>query len=195
MKRLEEETPEPRPHSPLRKSQTLPPAAIELNGGLDLTDEKQIPEVFALLESQAGEKGFPRALIEYLKNNIIAMDFKISEMGSVRQENEKLKAEIQNAQEARKVTEQQKIVGINSVNQENLKLKEQIAVLLSRNQELANAYKDIQTEYYKFFVDRWKIIDFLRNIKLKEITDQTTMSLTKKSNELTEAHLKVSELT
>ena len=127
----------------MRKSQTLPPAAIELNGGLDLTDEKQIPEVFALLESQAGEKGFPRALIEYLKNNIIAMDFKISEMGSVKQENEKLKAEIQNAQEARKVTEQQKIVGINSVNQENLKLKEQIAVLLSRNQELANAYKDI----------------------------------------------------
>jgi len=79
VKRLEEEEiPEKRPHSPLRKSQTLPPVAIELNTNIDLSDEKQIPEVFALLENQAGEKGFPRALIEYLKNNIIAMDFKIS---------------------------------------------------------------------------------------------------------------------
>jgi len=180
VKRLEEEeTAEKRPRSPIRKSQTLPPVEIELNTNIDLSDEKQIPEVFALLENQAGEKGFPRALIEYLKNTIIAMDFKISEMGSVRQENEKLRAGIQNAEESRKLVEQQKVAAINSVNQENMKLKEQIAILLNRNEELANAYKDVQDE----------------NIKIKEITDQTSVNLSKKSNELAEAHLKVSELT
>jgi len=55
-------------------------------------------------------------------------------MGSVRQENEKLRAGIQNAEESRKLVEQQKVAAINSVNQENMKLKEQIAILLNRNE-------------------------------------------------------------
>ena len=72
------ETSPQKQHGTLRKSQTLPESALELNGDFDLSDEKQIPEVFELLESKAGEKGLPRALIEYLRNHIISTDFKIS---------------------------------------------------------------------------------------------------------------------
>jgi len=67
-------------------------------------------------------------------------------MGSVRQENEKLRAEIKNAEEAKKFIEQQRVASVNSLNQENIKLKDQIALLLDRNQELANMNKDLQTE-------------------------------------------------
>jgi len=47
---------------------------------LDLTDEKQIPEIFANLEAASGEKGFPRALVDYLKNTIATMSLKINVM-------------------------------------------------------------------------------------------------------------------
>lgn len=64
----------------------------------------------------------------------------------MRQENEKLRAEIKNAEEAKKFIEQQRVASVNSLNQENIKLKDQIALLLDRNQELANMNKDLQTE-------------------------------------------------
>ena len=67
-------------------------------------------------------------------------------MGSVRQENEKLRAEIKNAEEAKKFVEQQRVASVNSLTQENIKLKDQIALLLDRNQELASMNKDMQTE-------------------------------------------------
>ncbi len=67
-------------------------------------------------------------------------------MASVRQENEKLRAELKNAEEAKKFIEQQRVASVNSLTQENIKLKDQIAILLDRNQELATMNKDMQTE-------------------------------------------------
>jgi len=64
----------------------------------------------------------------------------------VRQENEKLRAELKNAEEAKKFIEQQRVASVNSLTQENIKLKDQIAILLDRNQELATMNKDMQTE-------------------------------------------------
>ena len=67
-------------------------------------------------------------------------------MGSVKQENEKLRAELKNAEEAKKFVEQQRVASVNSLNQENIKLKDQIALLLDRNQDLANLNKEMQSE-------------------------------------------------